>query len=90
MIYVTGYPHTGTSFLSEIVFRFGLSFGNPSNLKGANVMNRHGHFEHLPIRRLIWDNIEKHGDSETLNPCDPRTYQIEEPIPEIVTQIQMQ
>jgi len=88
MIYITGFPHTGTSFLAEIVSRFGFSFGDPTHLKDANQMNRHGHFEHLPIRSLIWDNIEKYGEDETLNPCDPRTYQLQEPDPGIVTQIQ--
>lgn len=88
MIYITGFPHTGTSFLAEIVLRFGFNFGDPDHLKGANQMNCHGHFEHLLIRDLIWDNIEKYGENHTLNPCDPRTYQLQEPDLDIVTQIQ--
>ncbi len=88
MIYITGFPHTGTSFLSEVVYRLGLSFGTITNLKGANQMNRHGHYEHLDIRNLIWGNIEKHGEAETLNPCDSRTYHVEKPKPDIQAQIQ--
>jgi len=89
MIYITGFPHTGTSFLAEVVLRFGLNFGDPSNLKGiTNTMNRHGHFEHVPIRNLIWDDIEKFNEDETLNPCDPRTYRVQDPNPIIVAQVE--
>jgi hypothetical protein len=54
-IIIGGYPNSGTSFLCNLVVQLGKSPGSPHNLKGADAHNRWGYFEHLPIRKLVWE-----------------------------------
>lgn len=68
---VTGFPHTGTSFLAELCQVLGVNFGTPSSLKGKNSMNRHGHFENRAIQRLVRKHI---GNGKPLNPSNPEVY----------------
>jgi len=54
-VLVGGYPNSGTSFLCHLVVQLGKSPGSSENLKGADSHNRWGYFEHLPIRKLVWE-----------------------------------
>lgn len=54
-VVVTGFPHSGTSYMANLVSSFGFNPGPKEHLKGANQMNRLGHWENLKIRKPIWD-----------------------------------
>lgn len=83
-VIVTGFPHSGTSFITEVVHTMGLAVGSSKNLKGSNAMNRRGHFEHLPIRNIAWKHL-----SGKLNPCNAELYDAvhTDPDPEAIQKI---
>lgn len=54
-VLIGGYPNSGTSFLCHLVAQLGKSPGSPENLKGPDSHNRWGYFEHMPIRKLVWE-----------------------------------
>lgn len=81
-VIITGFPHSGTSFVAEVVYELGFSFGVLKNLKGYNNMNIRGHWEHLGIRDLLWDNLrESEGLTGGMNPCRTELYKHVNDIP---------
>lgn len=60
-IIVTGYPHSGTSFVAHLLQEFGLSLGTKEFLKPGNVMNTLGHFEHMALRNMMWEKCFING-----------------------------
>ncbi|MHA2232083.1 MAG: hypothetical protein ACXAB4_06310 [Candidatus Hodarchaeales archaeon] len=49
-VVIGGSPNSGTSFLCHLIHGMGLSVGNEKNLKPADMHNRWGYWEHLPLR----------------------------------------
>jgi len=50
---VTGFPRSGTSFLSRLVSLCGVSFGEESDLKAGRSINPHGFFENRRFFELV-------------------------------------
>lgn len=69
-VVVTGFPHSGTSYMANLVAEMGFNPGPKDHLKGANRMNRKGHWENLKIRNPIWREVFKREP----NPFDPNFY----------------
>lgn len=63
-VLIGGYPNSGTSFLCHLIVQLGKSPGSQKNLKGPDEHNRWGYFEHLPLRKLVWEA----GDFQQFTP----------------------
>jgi hypothetical protein len=55
VILVTGFPNSGTSFLTNLIVEMGFNPG--TRLKGPDNHNRWGYYENLDIRDLTWGAI---------------------------------
>ena len=79
-IIVTGFPHSGTSFVAHLLQEMGFSLGTPELLKPGNVMNTLGHFEHMGLRKMLWekcfiDGVNTHEDG-LYNPYQRAIYEM--------------
>jgi len=69
-VVVGGYPRSGTSFLCRLVVEMGFWPGSYYNLKMPNNNNKFGYWEHLPLRKVVWENC---GFKDKIIYCKPRT-----------------
>lgn len=49
---ITGCPRSGTSFVAQLIHRFGGNFGSENDLIAGDEWNRNGYFENKAVNRL--------------------------------------